>query len=67
MVNICVKFEHFTRSETDKNGNFHYYCNKPYENLKPLAEGETREEEPPELKLKFNDEICQHYTKRRRS
>lgn len=66
MVNICGKCRHYTRSETDKEGNFHYYCNKPYENIKPLSEGETREEEIPDLRLRFNDEICEHYEKRKK-
>jgi len=64
MVNICGKCKHFTKSETDKDGNYHYYCSKPYEESEPLAEGEIREIEIPELKLNFNDPICEYYEKK---
>ena len=70
MVNICGKCKHFTRSETDKDGNFHYYCSKVYELFPPetsedYAEGETQNQTP-DLKLTFNSEICQYFEKNRR-
>lgn len=64
MVNICGKCKYYTRSETDKEGNFHHYCSKPYERIGPQAEGETVE--IPDLRLRFNDEICEHYEKRKK-
>ena len=66
MVNICGKCKHFTRSETDKEGNFHHYCNKVYKLFPPEDTAEGTNLEVPDLRIKFNDEICQHYEKRRK-
>ena len=66
MVNICGKCQYYTRTETTKDGEYYYYCDKVNEiyEKKPLAEGETSE--TPTLKVKFNDSACEYYEKRKK-
>ncbi|MBP3226499.1 MAG: hypothetical protein J6M08_06220 [Methanobrevibacter sp.] len=68
MFNVCGKCKYYTRSETDQQGNFIYYCSKVDEiyQPEPLAEGEEPTEPVPTLKLRFNSEICEYFEKKRR-
>lgn len=65
MVNICGKCQHYMKTETTKDGEYYHYCDKVNELFPPeQAEGETSE--TPTLKVKFNDNACEHYQKNRR-
>lgn len=65
MVNICGKCQHYTRTETTKDGEYYYYCDKVNE-LFPSEQAEGETSETPTLKVKFNDNACEHYQKNRR-
>lgn len=71
MVNICGKCIHRIRSETDNDGNFHYYCEKADElyGTEPEKLMGPDSAEPKKilttLRVKFNDSACQYYEKRR--
>lgn len=77
MVNVCGKCEYYMRTEMDQQGNYYHYCGKadellpmPDENIEDKApntqDGEPKNRNPTILKLKFNDPICQYFTKKRR-
>lgn len=67
MVNICGKCQYYTRTETTKDGEFYHYCDKVNELFpsEPQPEG-AEPSETPTLKVKFNDNACEHYQKNRR-
>ena len=66
MVNICGKCQSYTRTETDKNGNYYHYCSKVYEIFDPEPQAEGEPSTVPTLKVKFNETACEHYQKKRR-
>ena len=65
MVNICGKCQYYMRTETTKDWEYYYYCDKVNELFpsEPQPEG-AEPSETPTLKIKFNDTACEHYTKK---
>lgn len=70
MVNICGKCQHYKKTETTNNGEHYHYCDKVNELFPPEPQPDSNEVtidvEIPTLKVKFNDQACEHYEKRKK-